>query len=88
MQAAFSIPAQTVIVALFPYRADDREGNLSRYARLPDYHAAAGGLESAAASLSAALSDYRFLAFIDNSRFPRFGPRPWPGWAAWGTIIF
>ncbi|NLN82287.1 MAG: epoxyqueuosine reductase [Clostridiales bacterium] len=72
MRAAFSdSPPKTVIVALFPYRADDREGNLSRYARLPDYHAAAGGvLESAAASLSAALSDYRFLAFIDNSPIP------------------
>lgn len=45
--------------------------NLSRYARVPDYHQAAGAvLERAAAALAAAFPEGRFLPFIDNSPIP------------------
>lgn len=75
MGAAFPAdsPARTVIVAAFPYRfPDDGErGNLSRYARVPDYHTAAGGvLETAAARLRAAFPGKTFVPLIDNSPIP------------------
>lgn len=72
LESAF-LPRQpkTVIAVLFPYRFDDKPGNLSRYARVPDYHTAAGGfLNKAAAGLSTAFPEYRFISFIDNSPIP------------------
>lgn len=64
-------PPKTVIVVLFPYRHEDKPSNLSRYARVPDYHVAAGGvLEKAAARLREAFPDDTFLPFIDNSPIP------------------
>lgn len=66
-------PAQSVIVALFPYRfsRDDREGNLSRYARVPDYHRAAGAVWTTCAELlRETFPDHRFLPFLDNSPIP------------------
>ena len=68
-------PARTVIAALFPYRFPDPveggQSNLSRYARVPDYHTAAGPvLAQAAERLAAVFPGERFLPFIDNS------PRP------------
>ena len=63
--------ARTIIVALFPYRYSDEPGNLSRYARVPDYHHCAGDvLTQAAASLEQAFSPFRFLPFLDNSPLP------------------
>ena len=73
MKAAFQqdSPPQTVIAALFPYRTGDEPGNLARYARVPDYHVAAGRvLEQAAKVLSDAFHRYTFLSFIDNSPIP------------------
>lgn len=73
-RAAVRLPegAQTVIVALFPYRYPDRPGrNLSRYACVPDYHEAAGGLLRAAAQqMARQFPSYCFEAFIDNSPLP------------------
>ncbi|MDD2363070.1 MAG: DUF1730 domain-containing protein [Oscillospiraceae bacterium] len=64
-------PPKTVIVALFPYRTDERQGNLSRYARVPDYHVSAGKvLKQAADSLSAEFKENSFISFIDNSPIP------------------
>ncbi len=77
LAAAFppGAPARTVIAALFPYRFPEEEGaarsNLSRYARVPDYHHAAGAvLERAAERLAAAFPGERFLPLIDNSPIP------------------
>lgn len=73
LKAAFSTdsPPKTVIAALFPYRQDDEPGNLSRYARVPDYHLAAGSvLEKASVRLSEAFAPFTFLPFIDNSPIP------------------
>lgn len=66
-------PLQSVIAALFPYRFahEDEEGNLARYARVPDYHMAAGEvLADAAAALRQVFPSHRFLSFIDNSPLP------------------
>jgi len=64
-------PPSTVIAVLFPYKVDSEPGNLSRYARVPDYHSAAGRLlEQAAGELAAEFPRYRFLSFIDNSPIP------------------
>ena len=74
-------PARTVIAALFPYRFPDEgtagggspggRSNLSRYARVPDYHHAAGGvLEQAASRLAEAFPGEQFLPFIDSSPIP------------------
>ena len=72
-------PPKTLIVALFPYRKDDRMDvrldnrpcNLSRYARVPDYHSAAGAvLERAAVRLREAYPADHFLPLIDNSPIP------------------
>ncbi len=68
-------PPRTVIATLFPYCFPDPAGggrsNLSRYARVPDYHTAAGPvLEEAAGRLSSAFPGERFLSFIDNSPIP------------------
>jgi len=66
-----SSPPSAVIAVLFPYKTDSKPGNLSRYARVPDYHTAAGRLlEQAAGELESAFPEYRFLSFIDNSPIP------------------
>lgn len=73
LKAVFSpdLPPKTVIAALFPYRRDDTKSNLSRYARVPDYHVAAGKvLEQASERLSDTFPDYQFLPFMDNSPIP------------------
>jgi epoxyqueuosine reductase len=64
-------PPQTVIVVLFPYKFDHQPGNLSHYARVPDYHNAAGSLlEKTAFELSQSFPEHRFISFIDNSPIP------------------
>lgn len=64
-------PPSTVIVVLFPYKFDSESGNISRYARVPDYHDAAGRLlEQSAGELAGEFPEYRFLSFIDNSPVP------------------
>lgn len=66
-----SSPPKTVIAVLFPYRFNDRPGNLSHYARVPDYHTAAGNaLKRAAQALTCALPEHGFVSFIDNSPIP------------------
>ncbi|MDD3832683.1 MAG: DUF1730 domain-containing protein [Oscillospiraceae bacterium] len=73
MKGAFppDSPPKTVIVALFPYRLNDQPGNLSRYARVPDYHISAGNLlTQAASSLSEEFKENIFISFIDNSPIP------------------
>lgn len=62
---------KTIICVLFPYCFDKLQGNLSQYARVPDYHSSAGAvLENAAKDLKSALPKYNFLSFIDNSPIP------------------
>ncbi len=62
---------KTIICALFPYRFDKLQGNLSQYARVPDYHSSAGAvLENAAKDLKSALPEYNFISLIDNSPIP------------------
>ena len=75
-------PTKTVIAALFPYRFPDEKipsglpgengrENLSRYARVPDYHLAAGAvLKQAAGRLAETFPGERFLPFIDSSPIP------------------
>lgn len=61
-------PPKTIICVLFPYRFDDRIGNISRYAQVPDYHMAAGGLLlKTTNALKLSLPQHIFLSFIDNS---------------------
>lgn len=64
--------AKSVIVCVFPYRFPETQGReLSRYACVPDYHKAAGGvLENMAAALKTAYAAYQFVPFIDNSPVP------------------
>ncbi len=73
-RAAARLPeaARTVVVCLFPYRwPHEGARNLSRYACVPDYHRAAGGLlQQAAAALQKAFPRERFVPFIDNSPVP------------------
>lgn len=72
LKQAFShTPPQTIICALFPYLYDKKAGNLSKYARVPDYHTSAGSaLKQAAAALKAALPEYTFVSFIGSSPIP------------------
>jgi epoxyqueuosine reductase len=59
------------MVTLFPYLQDDSHGNLSRYARVPDYHITAGNvLRRAASAMQRLFPNYIFLPFIDNSPVP------------------
>ena len=62
--------AQSVIVAVFPYRFEgEGRRNVSRYAAVPDYHRSAGDvLRHIAADLS--VDGQRYEAFIDNSPIP------------------
>ena len=73
-RAAARLPANAarVLVMLFPYRfTDSGARNLSRYACVPDYHIAAGDwLRETAQELAAALPDWKFEPFIDNSPIP------------------
>ncbi len=64
--------AQSIMLCVFPYRFPDTEDReLSRYACVPDYHKAAGGvLEKMAAALKTAYPAYQFEPFIDNSPVP------------------
>ena len=81
-------PPRTVIATLFPYCFPDPAGggrsNLSRYARVPDYHTAAGPvLEEAAGRLSFPANGFYPLSTIPP--FRRYGPPRWPAWAWWGS---
>ena len=73
-RAAARLPANAarILVTLFPYRfTDSGARNLSRYACVPDYHIAAGDwLRETAQELAAALPDWHFEPFIDNSPIP------------------
>lgn len=72
-RAAARLPkgAKTVFMLLLPYLVSKETGNLSRYARVPDYHeAAAGMLKDAAARLQAAFPAACFAFFVDNSPIP------------------
>lgn len=73
-RAAVRLPKvpRTVIAVLFPYRyPDEGERNLSRYACVPDYHIAAGGvLRRTAARLSEEYPPFCFEPFIDSSPIP------------------
>lgn len=63
--------AKSVIVALFPYKVPVQQGNLSRYAVVPDYHEIAGRfLDGAVKALGHAFPDYKFVWFTDNSPIP------------------
>lgn len=73
-RAAARVPknAKSVILCVFPYRfATDNKRQLSYYACVPDYHAAAGAvLEAAAKKLADTFSSFSFVPFIDNSPIP------------------
>lgn len=64
--------AKSVILCVFPYRfPETADRTLSRYACVPDYHMAAGGvLKQLAAALKTAYPAYQFVPFIDNSPIP------------------
>ncbi len=64
--------AKSVLLCLFPYRFPETANReLSRYACVPDYHKAAGGvLNEIAAALKNAYPAYQFVPFIDNSPIP------------------
>lgn len=72
--------ASTILVGVFPYRADTvtgeqkealTEGNISRYARAQDYHRVVGGmLSGACAALSKRFGSYQFEPFCDASPIP------------------
>ena len=61
--------AKSIIVVLFPYYIGEKENaNLSKYARVPDYHHVAGKLlQNACDMLHMAFADESFSAFADNS---------------------
>ena len=61
--------ANGLIVVLFPYYSGPRSGgNLSLYARVPDYHRVAGDLlASMCEQLSARFPENSFVPFCDNS---------------------
>ncbi len=74
-RAAVRLPAAAcaVAVALFPYRFPEvgQPRNLSRYASVNDYHAAAlSVMERVAAALRAADPTGQFVPFCDNSPIP------------------
>ena len=73
-RAAARLPenAKTVIVFAFPYKVKEAPPqNISRYAAVPDYHGVCGKLlETLAAALGNAYTDYCFSPFIDNSPIP------------------
>lgn len=64
--------AASVITAVFPYYSGcDDDGEISRYAAVPDYHIVAGNmLKSAAASMHEHFPEYRFEPFCDASPIP------------------
>lgn len=63
--------AKSVIMALFPYKVPGVEGNLSKYAVVPDYHEVAGRmLDGAVKALEHAFPGYSFVWFVDNSPVP------------------
>lgn len=70
-RAANRLPEHTssLIVVLFPYYSGPRSGgNLSLYARVPDYHRVAGDiLASMCGRLSAQFPDKSFVPFCDDS---------------------
>jgi len=64
--------SRSVISVLFPYKVPVEQGNLSRYAAVPDYHDIAGHILSTAVSAleKAFGEDYEFVWFVDNSPIP------------------
>ena len=62
---------QTVLVAAFPYYAGERDGNLSLYARGPDYHQmVTTRLNTVCDFLRERYKNAAFLAAADNSPLP------------------
>lgn len=63
---------RSVISVLFPYKVPVEQGNLSRYAAVPDYHEIAGHmLTTAVSALEKAFGpDFEFVWFVDNSPIP------------------
>ncbi len=62
---------RSVFVALFPYAAEQRPGNLSLYARGRDYHAVIQQtLGDMAAELRTAYPENNFIVLADNSPLP------------------
>ena len=63
--------ARSVIVYLFPYYLGEnfyKNGNISKYAAVPDYHTVSSAmLKTAAAELKKAYPEYCFECFCDNS---------------------
>lgn len=63
--------ARTVLLALFPYFAGERPGNLSLYARGRDYHAVIrDALSPVSDELAAAYPANRFVILADDSPIP------------------
>ncbi|CZT55784.1 epoxyqueuosine reductase [Solibaculum mannosilyticum] len=63
--------AQSILVGLFPYLVRQEEGNLCRYARVPDYHCVVGDvLEGLQKRLKEAYPSFSFESFVDNSPIP------------------
>lgn len=63
--------AQSVIVFLFPYKNQAKNGNLSRYSIVRDYHII--GMEilsKISEELSKEFPEFKFVPFIDNSPIP------------------
>ncbi len=73
-RAAARVPknAKSIIMCVFPYRfPENGTRELSRYACVPDYHAAAGAvLQQTAEALKAAFPAFEFVPFTDNSPIP------------------
>lgn len=72
-RAAARLPkgAESILMLLLPYLVSNEPGNLSRYARVPDYHQVAGEmLQDAVSRLQAAFPAACFVPFVDNSPIP------------------
>ena len=83
-QARLPQNAQSVVVVLFPYHVG-KQGNLSRYAIVPDYHGVVVPvLEQLAAQLEESFSPWQFRAFCDNSPIPEVRAAAMSGLGAMG----
>ena len=83
-QARLPQNTQSVVVVLFPYHVG-KQGNLSRYAIVPDYHGVVVPvLEQLAAQLEETFSPWLFRAFCDNSPVPEVRAAAMSGLGAMG----
>lgn len=83
-QARLPQNAQSVVVVLFPYHVG-KQGNLSRYAIVPDYHGVVVPvLEQLSAQLEETFSPWQFRAFCDNSPVPEVRAAAMSGLGAMG----